>query len=188
MNTDTKSTLLKVTRELIDSKGIGAVSMREVGRKSGLSRTALYRHFDGKQSLLAAIVNEDFEILLAGMIELEKFPASPRQLLALMLTSYYSFGQKSPDHYQLMFHDHWDPEIYPEIKEVASGLFRKTAEYVYNALKESGSEKYTPQETTAVLFAFIHGLVELHLAGHNEKEKGLDDPDLLINRMIDYTV
>ena len=72
MDNETKQNLLRVTRNLIDNKGIEAVSMREVGRFAGLSRTAAYRHFKNKQSLLAEIVTEDFNILISTMLELEK--------------------------------------------------------------------------------------------------------------------
>ena len=47
------------------------------------------------------------------------------------------------------------------------------------------STDHTAKEATAILYAFIHGLVELHLVGHKEIAKGLDNPGLLIDKFID---
>ncbi len=188
MNNETKNTLLRVTRELIDSKGIEGVSMREVGRHAGLSRTALYRHFENKQSLLAAIVVQNFEVLLADILESADPLTQPKQLLVNLFNVYYQFGYGNSEHYQLMFNTKWDAEQYPELRRVANLVFQKTLEYVTDALKESKTTHHNPKQATAILYAFIHGLVELHLAGHLEVEKGLDNPQLLIDGIIDSIV
>lgn len=184
MDNETKRNLLRVTRDLIDTKGIESVSMREVGRCAGLSRTASYRHFKDKLSLLAAIVVEDFDMLSSMLLELENTPTHPKQFLVNVLTSYHAFAMKNPEHYQLMFNTRWDTEKFPEIETIALLVFLKTAEYVDNALKASDSTGHTPKEATAILYAFIHGLVELNLVGHKESAKGLDNPGLLIDKFI----
>lgn len=184
MDNETKQNLLRVTRELIDSKGIEAVSMREVGRCAGLSRTASYRHFKNKQSLLAEIVVEDFYILSSMILELENTPIPPKQFLVKLLNSYHGFAMANSEHYHLMFNIIWDKEKFPEIETIAFKFFLKTKEYVDSALKASDSTCHTPKEATAILYAFIHGLVELHLVGHKETTKGLDNPGLLIDKFI----
>ena len=185
MSSETKQTLLRITREMIDSKGVEVVSMRKIGRRAGLSRTALYRHFKNKEALLAAIVTENFEILLMNMVELENNPTDSRQFLVKMLNEYYQFGMGNTEHYQLMFNITWDTETFPELRNVAHAVYKKTAEYVAKALEQGNPSQHTTKEATAIIYAFIHGLVELHMAGHTEEEKGLDDPGLLIDRMID---
>ena len=185
MDNETKQNLLRVTRNLIDGKGIEAVSMREVGRCAGLSRTASYRHFKNKQSLLAEIVVEDFGLLSSKMLELENTPTHPKQFLVKVLNTYHRFAMENPEHYQLMFNTRWDTEKFPEIETTALLVFLKTTEYVDKALKVMDSTGHTPKEATAILYAFIHGLVELHLVGHKEIAKGLDNPGLLIDKFID---
>ncbi len=185
MENETKQKILRVTRELIDTKGVDAVSMRVVGRDAGLSRSASYRHFKNKQSLLAEIVVEDFHILTSIILELEKSESHPRQFLVALLKSYHKFGMDNPEHYQLMFNTNWDKDKFPEIEKIALLVFMKIRDYVENVLKECDSKSHTPKETTAILYAFIHGLVELHLVGHREVTKGLDNPVLLIDKFID---
>jgi AcrR family transcriptional regulator len=47
-----------VAGALLEDEGRGAVTLRELGRRAGLSRSAPYRHFDGKEDLLAAVAAE----------------------------------------------------------------------------------------------------------------------------------
>ena len=185
MSSETKPTLLRITRELIDGRGLGSVSMRRLGRHAELSRTAIYRHFKNKESLLAAIVVENFETLLMNMTKLETIPADSKEFLVNMLNGYYQFAMENSEHYHLMFNTQWDNETFPEIKEAAYVVYQRTSEYVATALRQSNPTNHTSKEATAIIYAFIHGLVELHLAGHTETEKGLNNPNILIERMID---
>jgi len=187
MNNETKYILLNVTRDLIDNKGIESISMREVGRLAGLSRSALYRHFDNKESLLAAIVVENFSMLGEMINELEGTVNNSKQLLFQVFVTYYDFAIGNSGHYKLMFSTQWDETKYPEIQQAALYVFQKASYFVSEALpgtsKKSNSK--ISIEKTAILYAFIHGLVELHLNGHTEMSKGLDDAKVLINHMVD---
>jgi len=185
MSNKTKQTLLKVARELLDSKGIEKLSMRELGRRAELSRTAMYRHFDNKQSMLAAIAAEDFKSLLFQMTELQKTIKNPMQFVSFVLKSYYQFAMENEEHYHLMFNTKWDNKKYPELRESAFSVFKKTEESVNNAKKEAGVSDPSSKKLTAILYAFIHGLVQLHLCGHNEDDKGLDNPEALIDQLLD---
>ena len=185
MHSKTKDILLKVSRDLIDNDGLEAISMRTVGKVAGLSRSALYRHFDNKESLLAAIVIENFLILGGKINTLEDTAENPKDLLNKGLLLYYDFAIENPDHYQLMFNTRWDDSKYPEIRRAAFNVFETVSVYVSKAITMKLLSQELLIKKTAILYAFIHGLVELHLAGHNEGAKGLDDAKQLINHMVD---
>jgi AcrR family transcriptional regulator len=185
MHNETKQILLKVTRDLIDTEGINAISMRTVGGLAGLSRTALYRHFENKESLLAAIVVENFIILGEKFNILEGDCKNPGRFLFELFIAYYDFGIHNPDHYQLMFSTKWDTGKYPDIRLAAISIFNKVAHLVSEALQFKPSDPKIPIEKTAILYAFIHGIVELHLAGHDEVSKGLNEVRPLIDHILE---
>ena len=65
---------------LLDLGGVEAVTLREVGARSGVSRSAAYRHFADKESLLAVLatnalseLGDALEVLAAATIR----PRSP---------------------------------------------------------------------------------------------------------------
>ncbi len=54
----TRRTLVAVGRRLFASRGYGAVGLAEIVRESGVTKGALYHHFDGKAELFRAVLLE----------------------------------------------------------------------------------------------------------------------------------
>ena len=55
-----RAALIQGGLELIERKGIHALTLREIGNQLGVSRSAAYRHFKDKDALLAAISQAGF--------------------------------------------------------------------------------------------------------------------------------
>ena len=53
----------------IQKQGVDALTLRVVGERLGVSRTALYRHFADKQALLGAVAAEGFRMLRQATAE-----------------------------------------------------------------------------------------------------------------------
>ena len=47
--------------ELLDTHGLGALTMRRLGTELGVQPSAIYHHFENKQTLLAAVADEILE-------------------------------------------------------------------------------------------------------------------------------
>jgi len=184
-NNDTKQRLLDVTRKMIDINGIDSVNMRDLGKEINLSRSAVYRHFRNKDDLLAAIVTENFEMLKDSLLNLIDEINDPRKLISAILYNYYDFGVRNREQYQLMFHKQWDRAQFSDLYILASKPFRIVEKCFDKIQSLEYDMKNSPKELTAMVFAFIHGLVELNSTGHLEPEKGLDNPIGLINSFVD---
>ncbi|WP_162924369.1 TetR/AcrR family transcriptional regulator [Rubrobacter indicoceani] len=64
--------ILSAARRLFDERGVGVVSMHEVGRSAGVGQGTLYRRFRNKGELCAALLEgrvEEFEGEARGRIE-----------------------------------------------------------------------------------------------------------------------
>ena len=55
--------LLDEALATIRAEGVEGLTLREIGTRVGVSRTALYRHFADKRALLAAVATEGFRTL-----------------------------------------------------------------------------------------------------------------------------
>ncbi len=58
----TKATVLEAARRLLTAPGHRGVSMAEIAAEAGVSRQALYLHFEGRTQLLAALVRHVDEV------------------------------------------------------------------------------------------------------------------------------
>jgi AcrR family transcriptional regulator len=57
----TRSTLVRVARQLFAERGYAAVGTEEIVERAGLTRGALYHHFDDKRDLFRAVYKETEE-------------------------------------------------------------------------------------------------------------------------------
>ena len=63
---DRRAALLGAAARLFADRGFERVTLEEIGGAAGISGPAVYRHFAGKQAVLAAILLDASEGLLAG--------------------------------------------------------------------------------------------------------------------------
>ena len=67
--------ILDAAAQAFAEKGFHGVSVDEIGRRAGLSGPALYRHFSGKDEILATLLDEAMDELLAATEPVHGDPA-----------------------------------------------------------------------------------------------------------------
>lgn len=78
----TKAALIAAARKLFAERGYAAVGTEEIVRDAGVTRGALYHHFDGKLELLAAVYEQMEAEIAARLAELETEGAHALDVLA----------------------------------------------------------------------------------------------------------
>ena len=149
--------LMAAARQLLDQDGLEAVGLREVARRVGVSATATYRHFDDKESLLAAVategVREFSEVLKLAMRDGGSFSTLGR--------AYVNFALEKPGLFRLMFSPMLrQKEKFPELAAAvddALAFGRSQAE----AMKPAGGAHDTAHFLAG--WAKVHGLALLIL-------------------------
>jgi len=99
---DLRKTLLEACCAHIAEHGTEGLSLRALAREAGVSATAPYRHFDSRQSLLAALATEGFEEL-ADSMDSEELEGDSVRALFEMGRAYVRYARANPVKYQLMF-------------------------------------------------------------------------------------
>ena len=101
-----RNALIKAGVEILEQEGDGALSLRKVARKVGVSHAAPYRHFANKELLLAAIAEEGFRKLEKKMNEaIAEFQGDSRDQLTDLGWAYIQFSIENPNHLRVMFTD-----------------------------------------------------------------------------------
>ena len=90
------------TAVMIAEGGEESVTMRKLAQRVGVSRTAPYRHFADKSSLLTAVAEDGFHRLKQQMADAAN-AESPLQNFYQIGVAYIHFALENPTHYRLMF-------------------------------------------------------------------------------------
>jgi AcrR family transcriptional regulator len=151
---------------IIRDEGVDGLTLREIGARVGVSRTALYRHFADKQALLTAVATEGFrmlrEALVAAWEDGGRGPLGSRA----MGVAYVRFAVANPSHYRVMFSRFVEPQPQePALAAEAEGAFQALVDAVA-ALQRDGLLR--DDDTTLMarfVWAVVHGVAMLAIDG-----------------------
>ena len=138
--------IVSVARELLESEGPEALTMRRLADALGLRAPSLYKHLPHKAALEVAIITDGFE---EAAIAFEEATNGVDKPLGALVQAYRSFVSAHPHLYRLMTERPLPREQLPP------GLEARTAAPLVHA---TGS----PARARAA-WAFIHGMVMLEL-------------------------
>ena len=122
---DLERALVEAAVRTIQDQGAAALTLRAVGARLGVSRTALYRHFEDKTALLARVGLEGFRLFEAALLAaIADAARQGRDPLETMAAAYVDFALANPAHYETMFGkalDDWSR--YPDLEHQANATF-----------------------------------------------------------------
>ncbi|HUF99310.1 MAG TPA: TetR/AcrR family transcriptional regulator [Ilumatobacter sp.] len=100
---DLPNALRCAAREVIDERGLGNFSLREVARRAGVSHTAPAHHFGDMQGLLTSLATEGFEYLHQALSEAIEGIDDPIDRLNALGVAYIRLGRDHKAHTEVMF-------------------------------------------------------------------------------------
>jgi AcrR family transcriptional regulator len=173
----TRRSLLDAAGALLDAGGPDAVTLREVGARAGVSRSAPYRHFADKESLLTALATNAMNELGDRLERLATADDPPEQSLRAALLSLLAIGRTRPHLYRLMFTTPaGDPTEAARAAERTQDLF---LELVGRIVSPQRARHYG-----ALLLTTAHGATSFESSGHFVWDKWQTDAEQLIDTMI----
>jgi AcrR family transcriptional regulator len=92
-----RAQILTVAAQLFAQRGFHGVSIADLGAAVGVSGPALYRHFPGKEALLAELLVGISEHLLAGGREIAASNPDPERALAALIAFQADFAGREPE-------------------------------------------------------------------------------------------
>ena len=148
---------------LLDRHGPDGVTLRGAARQAGVSQAAPYRHFAGKEALLAAVAAESFLALKEACgAAVAADPGDPVHRLEVVAIAYVRFAVDHPARYRLM----WAPTPRGRDHPVLAEAARSTGQPLLLALIEclpSETRSEAPVERLFVLWSLLHGIAGLLL-------------------------
>ena len=166
----TRARLLAEARDLYLEVGLERLSLREVARRSGISAPAVYRHFDSKEALVGEVCAEGFRIFSSYLLRALSAQSARERMMA-SAEQYLRFAVEHPSDYRAIFTTvAGQPRPLPPIQKMPGQRYDATFQFLIDRVRECMQEKVLrkadPEETAAIIWAHVHGLVSLRLSGH----------------------
>ena len=177
MASSTRDALVDAAAQLLDEGGPEAVTLREVGHRAGVSHNAPYKHFAGKEALLAAVA--------ARELTRQSAVVATAATLRSVLHGYVGWALAHPARFRLVF-GAWSAgseELAAAAETARATLIARVADQQHASRLPDGD----PERLAALLQALAHGAVALTLAGHLSPDgKGHASPDDLVDDLIGH--
>jgi AcrR family transcriptional regulator len=158
-----RQALVDAALDLITRQGPTGFTLSEAAKQAGVTPAAVYRHFEGREELIAEAARQGYEIF-ADVMQYAYDKGQPSALAAFEATgrAYLAFARQYPGHYIAMFESGVAVNRNPELA-AASMRARAVLENAARDLSQHiPPEKRPPASMfSAHIWAMSHGVVEL---------------------------
>jgi len=176
-----ETAIMEAARDILATRGVEGLSMRYVAEQVGVSATAIYHYFDGKQDLVNRVVLSAFERFGAYLRQaMWEHPHGSVQRIIALGEAYIRFALENQAYFRVMFNIR--PEDRAGLQELPdAGGYHLLRTAVEDAMKagtirdeveagsgNAGSEttlRLHPDLVSMYLWSTAHGLVTLSLSG-----------------------
>jgi AcrR family transcriptional regulator len=168
--------LLDEALATIRAEGVSGLTLREIGARLGVSRTALYRHFTDKRALLTAVATEGFRLLRRQLVTAWEEGGRGHAAFDAMGIAYVRFAVANPAHYRVMFGGFVDSNTNePELAAEAGGAFQA----LVDALAALQRDAIVRGDDTLLMARFVwsvvHGVAMLGIDGQLHEAGGVEE-------------
>ena len=160
-----KAGLLSAARVVAAEEGWGAVTVRKIAERVGYRAPVVYEYFESKDDLLLELLRRGFADLAGAVRAAGEDASDPEGALYGVARAYLRFAWDSPDHYQVMYGLGGVSFAASETWEEGQRVGDEVGRAVEEVLRGYGKVTTDVEEEVLALWAAVHGLVALTMAG-----------------------
>jgi AcrR family transcriptional regulator len=150
--------IVTAANDLLEEQGLEALSMRNLAARLGMRASSLYKHFESKEALEAALISEGFKeqgALFDAALEDSDEP------LAAMAEAYRAYAHRHPHLYRLMYDRSLNRSLLAPGSEESA---------VVPVVRAAGGNR----DLARAAWAFSHGMTILELNNRFPDDADLD--------------
>jgi len=178
----TKRAVVAAARDMIESDGLDALSLRKLAASLGVTAPALYAHVGSKRELLQAVAEDVFTEVLDRFRGIPE--GDPLMRIRSMSAQYVSYAREHPHLFRTMFLFRPELTSQPSGRELplATEAFNFAVGAVGEAIDEGLLDRSDPLMAGLVIWTAVHGVATILLAG---PEFGSEIEDELLSAVVD---
>lgn len=176
-----KQALVEAALDLIEERGPQGFTLSEAAKRAGVTPAAVYRHFEGREDLIAEAARQGYEIF-ADLMRYAYDSGQPSALRSFEATgrAYLAFARKYPGHYVAMFESGISINRTPDLALAASRASRVLEDAAVALSEHIPAEMRPPSQMfSAHIWAMSHGVVELFARGAPGRQSPFPPEELL---------
>jgi AcrR family transcriptional regulator len=171
-----KEALIEAAQRFIAERGLGGFTLADAAKLVGVTPAALYRHFRGREALVAEVAFRGFTQLAERLGRALQSEGTPLERFTRMGEIYLAFAEQEPGFYAAMFA--------PRTSDAESGCTTEQPshgnafDFLVKALSDTFPEGFTSVDVRFIaieVWALSHGIATLSAAGQLPKGPGLPD-------------
>jgi AcrR family transcriptional regulator len=174
-----KQALVDAAVEILAEGGPSALTLTEAARRAGVTPAAPYRHFSGRDALLAELARQGFETF-GARIEAAWDEGRPdaKSAMRAMCGAFLKFASEEPGLYAAMF-----GQAATLADPGAGGAADHALEILWRAavawLQAAGAPAQGARHLALQIWAVAHGVAMLTISGHFDPAKTADPAAVL---------
>lgn len=176
-----REALVEGCLQLIKDRGPTGFTLSEAARVAGVTPAAVYRHFEGREDLIAEAALQGYEIF-GDLMKNAYDKGQPSALTAFEATgrAYLAFARKYPGHYVAMFESGISINRNADLHAVATRALGVLETAAADLSQHIPADKRPPPAMfSAHIWALSHGVVELFARGSPGTKSPYPPEDLL---------
>ena len=179
--------ILETSRHLLIKSGYKQLSMRKIARSIGVTATSIYLHFDSKDHLLHALIEEAIEDLNDRLEAVVSSSNNVIERLRMLAEAYIEYALENPEQYSIIYLvPSEDMERYPKEKfRKARKGYEIVAQTIEEGVEAGFIEEPEPRMAAYVFWAQLHGA--LSVVESERLDVRIDKQDFL-NKTIEHVL
>jgi AcrR family transcriptional regulator len=179
-----KEALIEAAQRFIAERGLGGFTLADAAKLVGVTPAALYRHFRGREALVAEVAFRGFDELAKRLGKALQSDGTALERFTRMGEAYLAFAEQEPGFYAAMFsakpleNEGCGPWGKGDKASDAPQRANSAFDYLVQALSTTFPEGFQSVDARFIaieVWALSHGIATLDAAGQLPKGPGLPD-------------
>lgn len=163
-----RDALLLAAEQEVDEHGIGAVSLRAIARRAGVSHQAPGHHFGDRNGLFTALAARGFRTLARRMLAARRripADATPAERVATLGVGYMVFAKQHPALFAVMFRPELLDGDNPDLAAARASAFGVLFDEIVAARATGWGRQHSETALALTCWSTVHGAVALWREG-----------------------
>lgn len=171
---DLRNALLQAGLEILDKEGIGAVTLRAIAARAGVSHAAPAHHFGNVKGLMTALATIAFDRLHDSIqAAVDAAPKQTAEQVRAAGRGYLGFAMSNPGLFRLMFTASLLDAADPELQRAGDRAYQQLLSIAGPAAAQRGGHSADDVSAVALqMWCTVHGFAHLLLEGQIDAPPG----------------